>query len=92
MVGGFVLRPWFDKLEAEGLISYESGVNRWNLIRIKKNFVEQFPQLKEKRSKFSYKMTFYPSYEQLRKFVNDLDKKRGPLPILLYLIQEKVKE
>ena len=72
---GLVLRPWFDKLEAEGSVSYESGVNRWNIIRIKKNFIKQFPQLKQKRSKFKYKMTFLPSYEQLRKYVDEIEEK-----------------
>ena len=89
MVGGFVLRPWYDTLEAEGAVSYDNSSGCWNTIRVRKNFVKQFPQLKEKRAKFSYKMNFYASYEELKKAIERMDKNKEPLPILLYLIQEK---
>ena len=88
MVGGFVLRPWFDTLEAEGAMSYDNSSGCWNTIRVRKNFVKQFPQLKEKRAKFSYKMNFCASYEELKKAIERMDKNKEPLPILLYLIQD----
>ena len=89
MGAGFVLRPWYDTLEAGGTMSYDNNAECWNTIRVRKDFVKQFPQLKEKRAKFSYKMQFHASYDELRKSIEKMNKNREPLPILLYLIQEK---
>ncbi|MBW3001872.1 hypothetical protein KY338_01775 [Candidatus Woesearchaeota archaeon] len=87
---GLVLRPWYDTLEAKGVMSYDNNARCWNTIRVRKNFVKQFPQLRQRRTKFSYKMSFYASYEELKKAIKNMEKKKEALPILLYLVQEKV--
>jgi len=46
-----------------------------------------FSQLKEKRSKFSYKMTYFRNKKELEGAVEEL-KKDGELPILVWLYKE----
>jgi len=87
---GLVLRPWYDKLEVKGIISYDNNARSWNTIRVRKEVITQFPQLKEKRSKFGYKMVFYKSYEELKKAVEKIIENKEPLPLFLYFIQEKI--
>lgn len=89
---GLVLRPWYDTLEAKGVVSYDNNARCWNTIRVRKNFIKQFPQLKQRRTQFSYKMIFYASYEELKKAVERMEKSRKALPILLYLVQEQRSE
>ncbi|MBD3361200.1 hypothetical protein GF358_00220 [Candidatus Woesearchaeota archaeon] len=89
---GLALRPWYDVLDVVGSVSYDISARSWALLRLKKEFINQFPQLKEKRGKFSYRMVFYNDYKDLKKVVNKMEKNKDPLPILLYFIQEKVRE
>jgi hypothetical protein len=39
--------------------------------------VNEFPQLKEKRSEFSYQITYYRAIEELEKIIKELKKKRN---------------
>ncbi len=82
-------KKWFNKMEkksltprnfidVEGRIIYSEGNQAWNLIKLKKEFLNEFYQLKEKRLKvFSYKMLYYRTYEEFEKVVKEIIKKKG---------------
>lgn len=75
------------KIESEGKVAYSESFQAWNTIRLKKELFEEFPQLKEKRSKFSYQLTFCRSHEDLLNKIRGL--KRGSImPILMWLYKE----
>ena len=73
-------------IDVEGRIIYSEGNQAWNLIKLKKEFLNEFYQLKEKKLKaFSYKMLYHRTYEEFEKIVKEIIKKKGVLPILMWL-------
>ena len=84
-----ILRPQRNKLEVKGKLSYAEGTHTWNRLNLRKAIVDEFPQLKERTSVFSYKMVFYPDYDNLEKFIRKLKKDGEALPILVWLVKEK---
>ena len=86
------LRPQKNAIEIKGKFSYSEGIRAWNIIRFKKELINEFPQLKEKRSAFSYKMTFYQEYKELEKAIRKIKRDGGALPVLLFLCKEKIVE
>jgi hypothetical protein len=75
-------------LEIEGKLAYGEGFQSWNVIRLKKEFVDEFPQLKEKRSSFGYKLKFFRDIDELQKSIKQLDD-RESMPVLMWLYREK---
>ena len=68
---------------------YSEGFQAWNVIRLKKELFEEFPELKEKRSKFSYKLIFHRTPEEFEKAVKELKKKNQEvMPMMLWLFKE----
>lgn len=87
-----ILRPARESLDIKGRIAYTEGHQAWNLIRLKKEIINEFPQLKEKRSSFSYKLLFYHNYSQLEKAIRKMKRNNDALPILLWMVREKKPE
>lgn len=83
------LRPWNDRLNVEGNVSYSQGWRAWNIIRLKKDFLDEFPQLKEAQNKIGYKMVFHRTYDDLMEGIQDMKEQKGPLPILPYLFAKR---
>ena len=83
------LRSGHDVLESEGKIAYKETSRAWSLINIRKEMIQEFPQLRERRSAFSYKMTLFGSYELLEKEIRKMKKKNIPLPLLLFFYKEE---
>lgn len=67
------------KISNEGKIAYNESFQAWNTLHLKKELFPEFPQLKEKRAKFSYKLIYHRDPEELKKTIKDLTKK-GKLP------------
>lgn len=82
------LRPRHDALKIEGKITYKESTRAWSLMRLKKDLILEFPQLKERRSRFSYKMVLFRSYHLLQKELKEMEKKEEPLPLLLFFYKE----
>jgi len=83
------LRPQRNAIEIKGKLTYSEGIRAWNSIRFKKELINEFSQLKEKRSAFSYKLAFYQEYKELEKAIGRLKRNNEALPILLFLCKEK---
>jgi len=47
-------------------------------------FLNEFNQLNEKRSKFAHKMILHKDFKELRKDIGELEKRRDGMPILLF--------
>ena len=84
-----VLQPTKTTLNIRGRISYRETEQAWNIIKLKKELLNEFSALKEKRSSFSYQMLFYRTYDYLEKLVRKMKREKSPLPILLFLEKEK---
>ena len=75
-------------VKVNGILSYDEALQAWSILRLRKDLINEFNQLKEKRSKFSYELLFYRSYEEFEKATKDLVKKEEVLPILMFLKKE----
>ena len=64
---------------------------QYNYLKIKKEFLQEFPHLKEKSSNydFVYLMKLHRSFGQLKKEIEDLEKQSEAIPIVLLLAKEK---
>lgn len=83
-------KPLFPKsnIEVDGKIIYSEGNQAWNIIKLKKEVLTEFYQLKEKRSKFSYGMAYYRTYAELEKAVRKIKKENKVLPFLVFLYKD----
>jgi len=82
------LIPKRETLSVDGKMSYAEGNRAWNIIRLKQNILIEFPQLKLRREKFSYKMVMYRTYEELKKAIEEMEKNGEQIPILFSLYKE----
>lgn len=77
-------------IQSEGKIGYSEGFQAWNTIRLKKELFEEFPSLKEKRSKFAYRLIFCRDSKKFEEMLKE-SKKGDSLPLLLWLYKEETK-
>ena len=84
-----VLQPRRTPLNIKGRISYRETDQAWNLIKLRREILNEFADLKEKRSKFLYQMIFYRTYAELEAYVKKIKKNESALPILLFLEKER---
>lgn len=73
-----------DTINILGYVSYKESMQSWSVINLRREILTIFPQLKEKRGKFAYSMYYNRSSKELKKIVEDLEKK-DVTPILLLL-------
>ncbi len=78
------VRPSNDKWDIIGNVSYNDGYGAWNVIRLKKEVLREFPQLREKSARIRYKLVFYKNYREFSQELKQMEKNNEPLPILLY--------
>ena len=77
------------KVESEGRIYYSESSQAWNVIKLKKDLFLEFPQLKEKRSKFSYKIVHHRNLKEFEKAVREIVKERkDAMPLMLWLYKD----
>jgi len=76
-------------VDVEGKLAYDEKVHAWNVLRLKSDLIKEFPQLKEKTSKFSYQLAYHRTIEELEKTLKELKKKKDTiLPVLMWLFKE----
>ena len=79
-------------IETEGKLYYDERAQAWSILRLKSQLSKEFYQLKEKRSKFAYKLTYYQEYEDLEKALKQMKKAGESLPVLLFFYKVKKDE
>lgn len=72
-----------------GRLIYSESHQSWNTIRIRKEIIQKFPQLREKTGNFIYKMNMYDSYKNIVKELSSMEKNKEAIPILLMLCRCK---
>ena len=83
-----IISPIHETLEVEGSLSYSEAQRAWNTIRFKKLLLKEFPQLKERREKFGYKMILHRSFKELKKAINAMEKGELAIPLVVWLVKE----
>ena len=75
-------------IDVDGKLAYAEGFQCWNILRLKKEIVDEFPQLKEKRSAFSYRLIFFRTHEELLNSIKKL-KNEDVMPLILWMYKEQ---
>jgi len=76
------------KIDSEGKVYYNESFQAWNTLKLKKELFAEFPQLMEKRSKFSYKLAYYRDSENFLEEIKTLVKSGQTMPLLIWLFKE----
>jgi hypothetical protein len=75
-------------IHVNGKIHYNESNQAWNLIKLKSEFLNEFSQLKEKRSKFSYEMVFGRSEEEMVGLLKESMRDKKLRPVLMFLYRD----
>ena len=76
-------------IDSTGKLHYNESFQAWNTIKIKKELFTEFPELKEKRSKFSYQLMYYRDPKELQKTIQKMIKEgREIMPMLMFLYKD----
>lgn len=76
------------KISSEGKVHYSESFQAWNTLKLKKELFSEFPQLKEKRSKFSYELVYHRDSEKFLEEIKEMMKSVKTMPLLLWLFKE----
>ena len=86
-----ILKPVNATINIQGPVWYTQSNGAWNVLRLRKEVIDEFPALRIKRGKFFYRMIHHKSYEDLEKYIRKLKRNKEAIPILLSLYKEKEK-
>ncbi len=58
-----------EKIETKGRLAYHEAARAYNTIRLPKQLIDQFPDLRNKSLIPSFKMKFYRNYANLKRYL-----------------------
>jgi len=77
------------KINSKGKIAYSESFQAWNTLKLKKELFSEFPQLKEKRSKFSYELVYHRDSKEFEKSIKKMIKENEVMPLLLRIFKDE---
>ena len=86
---GQIITPNQKEIRVKGKMYYQADDHAWNVLRIKKEVLNEFKPLKERMSKFSYQMLFYSEWAQFEKSLKKLKLEGLPPPVSIWFVKEK---
>lgn len=75
-------------INIQGKLIYNESNQAWNKLKFKKELLNEFPQLKQKRSKFSYEMKYFKDPSDFKKLIKDLKRNSIAFPILIWFYED----
>jgi len=75
-------------VKVEGKIHYSESNQSWNIIKLKTEFLNEFRQLREKSSKFSYELIFGRNEKEMIEALKGTMKNKHLMPILMFLYRD----
>lgn len=75
-------------INVKGKVHYSESNQAWNTIKLKTEFLNEFQQLKEKRSKFSYEMIFGRTEEEMVDAIKKIIGDKTLMPVLMFLYKD----
>ena len=73
----------------QGKLHYNESNQAWNKLKFKKELLNEFPQLKEKRSKFSYEMQYFRDPLDFETTLKEFKNSSQALPVLMWIFKDK---
>jgi len=85
------LSPQRETLETKGKLTYNEGDRAFTNLKIKKEFLLEFPHLREKGEEFDfiYLMKLHRTFRDLKRELEILEKEDQSVPIVMFLGKEK---
>jgi hypothetical protein len=83
------IEPKRNPIKTNGKVSYWDGQRAWSIIRLKKEIINEFPQLKDRSSPVGYQLRFYREFEELEKALKRIKKESGVPPVLFWFFKDK---
>jgi len=77
------IAPIHETLDVFGDLSYGEGQRAWSIMRLKKSLIKEFPQLKNRREKFCYKIVLHRNWKDLKEVIKEMEKNKEPMPLFL---------
>jgi len=77
------------KISSEGKVYYNESFQAWNTLKLKKELFAEFPQLKEKRSRFSYELVYHRDSKEFMETVKKMIKSGQAMPLMIWLFKDK---
>ena len=82
------LKPATIPVELEGKMIYNESQRAWGVLRLRKEIISEFPQLKERRKKIGYRILFCRDIAELDKQMEHIKKNIGIAPMLVWFVKE----
>ncbi len=86
------LIPVQETLKVRGKIFYHESAQAHSMIRLTKDVLSHYPQLREKSSSFSYVMIVPSSKEELNEQFKKMKENVDEIPIILFLERNSAEE
>ena len=83
------LQPTKEALKVEGRIIYQESAQAWNTIKLKREVLFLYPQLRDKRGQLKYTMIIPRSSQEIKSQINKLIN-TNKIPILLFLEKREI--
>lgn len=75
-------------INIKGKVHYNESSQAWSTIKLKSEFLNEFRQLKEKRSKFSYEMIFGRTEAEMVETIKKIVRNKTLMPVLMFLYKD----
>ncbi len=77
------LSPLRELIEISGPMTYNESAQAWNIIRLRKDILHEFPELKDKQASFTYRLTIPRTSKAMKRHFEEATKSEEILPIFL---------
>ncbi len=78
-----IIKPYYG-FKARGNLYYNPGSRAWSILKLKKDIINTFPKLTKRREKCGYQMVYPHNHTEMVSIVQDIAKKKGNIPVLLF--------
>ncbi len=82
-----IIKPYYG-FKTKGNLYYNPGARAWSVLKLKKDIINTFPKLTQRREKCGYKMVYSHDHAELLSKIQKIVDQRGNIPILLFFEDE----
>ncbi len=82
------LTPAREVVEVDGSVFYQQKPGAWNTLRLKRQIYEEYPLLKQKAKRISYRMALCRTQKQMDDIMAKVRREEIPMPLLLWFSTE----
>lgn len=87
----YVLTPKPKPLITKGVVSYSESSRARNIIRLKKEIIREFNDLKDRKKEINYKIEYHRNTSRLNRRIKEITESGEGVPFLLFIYSEREK-